>query len=66
MVYRELAEEVFPTKDFPRAWRYSSNGGPPGCYMSLSKALREMGCRSAYDPITKQWRVFAPEQREVP
>ena len=26
---------AFPEKDYPNAWRYSSNGGPPGCAMRL-------------------------------
>lgn len=38
--YQALAYRVFPPEQFPRAWRYSSNGGPPGCYMALSAALR--------------------------
>ena len=40
--YRNLANEVFPAEDYPNAWNYSSNGGPPGCYMALSSALRRM------------------------
>jgi len=41
--YFELAYQVFPQDDYPKAFRYQANGGPPGCYMALSKALREMG-----------------------
>lgn len=37
MTYYDLARSLF--KD-PRSWRYSSNGGPPGCFMTLSAALR--------------------------
>lgn len=40
MEYHCLARLVFPEKDYPRAWRYSQNGGPPGCYMALSAAIR--------------------------
>ena len=38
--YWKLAQIVFPREHMPNAWRYSSNGGPPGCYMVLSSALR--------------------------
>lgn len=38
--YHELAYRVFPPDQYPRSWNYSSNGGPPGCYMALSAALR--------------------------
>jgi len=36
-------EAVFPESDYPNAWRYSCNGGPPGCAMSFGRALRELG-----------------------
>lgn len=42
MVYADLAYKVFPQEHFPNAFRYQSNGGPPGCYMALSRAIREM------------------------
>lgn len=41
--YRELMREVFPEEQYPRAWRYQSNGGPPGCAMSFGKALKQLG-----------------------
>ena len=28
--------KVFPDK---KSWRYKTTGGPPGCYMALSRAL---------------------------
>jgi hypothetical protein len=40
-----LALRVFPEEHFPNAMRYPSRGGPPGCYMALSRALNEMGVR---------------------
>lgn len=46
---RELANywcvmrEVFPAEQYPRAWRYSQNGGPPGCAMAFGAAIRRMG-----------------------
>jgi hypothetical protein len=39
----DLEREVFPFEHFPRAANYSSNGGPPGCRMALSKAIRRYG-----------------------
>jgi hypothetical protein len=41
--YHELARLVFPEADYPRAFNGATKGGPPGCYMALSKALRELG-----------------------
>ncbi len=41
--YHELMRLVFPEREYPKAWRYSMNGGPPGCAMSFGKALRELG-----------------------
>jgi len=41
--YWTLQVAVFPESDYPRAWNYSSNGGPPGCAMSFGRALRELG-----------------------
>lgn len=43
--YATLMWRVFPEEDYPKAYRYSSNGGPPGCAMAFGRALREMGAR---------------------
>lgn len=43
MDYHTLMQRVFPEDAFPRAWRYSHNGGPPGCAMAFGKALRSVG-----------------------
>ena len=32
-----LAMAIYPDQ---KSWRYQANGGPPGCYMALSAALR--------------------------
>lgn len=48
MTYYNLMLAVFPSDEFPRAWRYQSNGGPPGCAMAFGKALREMGIREGW------------------
>lgn len=40
MSYFDLAVALWPDRS---SWNYSSNGGPPGCYMTLSAALRRGG-----------------------
>lgn len=45
MSYHELMHAVFPDADYPRAWRYGQNGGPPGCAMAFGSALRRIGAR---------------------
>lgn len=42
MSYHELAIELWPPEQHAKAWRYSSNGGPPGWAMPLGRALREL------------------------
>ncbi len=41
--YHDMLERVFPRSEYPDAWRYSSNGGPPGCAMTFGRALRMLG-----------------------
>jgi hypothetical protein len=41
--YHELMRKVFPFDEYPRAWEYQANGGPPGCVMAFGKALRKLG-----------------------
>lgn len=41
--YAKLARKVFPQAVMPRAWRYRVGGGPPGCYMVLSRVLNRDG-----------------------
>jgi len=41
--YHELINAVFPYEEYPLAWRYSNNGGPPVCAMAFGKALRKLG-----------------------
>lgn len=45
--YYAVLQEVFPTKDFPKAFRSASKGGPPGCAFAFGRALREMGIYDA-------------------
>lgn len=46
--YHEVMREVFPHDKYPRAFRYSSNGGPPGCAMAFGRAIREIGAFDNY------------------
>lgn len=41
--YYRLMELVWPFEQYPRAYRSSANGGPPGVAMAFGKALRLMG-----------------------
>ncbi|ARB05741.1 hypothetical protein [Synechococcus virus S-ESS1] len=41
--YYDLARKVFPEDQYPRAFRYRTEGGPPGCYMALSRAISRHG-----------------------
>lgn len=41
--YHDVMHEVFPRESYPRAFRYKTEGGPPGCAMAFGRALREMG-----------------------
>ena len=53
MQYYHLARAVFPIDQFPRAWGRPTRGGPPGCYMVLSRAIREHGFSMTFDPDPK-------------
>lgn len=59
--YWDLLHAVFPRIEYPRAWEYSSNGGPPGCAMAFGRALREMGGDYGPDP---ERIVYIPPRRE--
>ena len=39
--YGDLARALWPSDS--KAWSYSRNGGPPGCYMALSSGIRRGG-----------------------
>lgn len=41
--YHEVMRDVFPRDQYPKAMRYATGGGPPGCSMAFGRALREMG-----------------------
>ena len=42
MNYHSLMYALWPPEQHPKAWRYSSNGGPPGCAMAFGRALRQL------------------------
>lgn len=56
--YHELMRAVFPEDEYPNAWRYSNNGGPPGCAMAFGRALREM--RAWVGPDNEGRQVYLP------
>ena len=53
MKYYALARAVFPDDQYPHAFSGPARGGPPGCYMVLSRAIREHGFHMAFDPDPK-------------
>lgn len=59
MEYQALAYALYPPDEYPRAWRYCSHGGPPGCYMSLSAMLRRMKLPQAGGGSTRR-EVWLP------
>lgn len=38
----DLGRMLWPMDAHPKAWNYSSNGGPPGWAMSLSRAVNQL------------------------
>lgn len=40
--YHALMYKVWPSNKFPRAYRHSANGGPPGVAMVYGRALDEL------------------------
>ncbi len=42
MKYAELRDATFPTDQYPRAFNYQSNGGPPGCQMAFARAMKQL------------------------
>lgn len=57
MSYHDLALKVFPD---PSSWRYRAGGGPPGCFMTLSAALRMGGFHISYDGYGPGQRIVHP------
>ena len=42
MSYHDLMLRLWPPSAHPKAWRYSANGGPPGCAMAFGRALGQL------------------------
>ena len=59
--YYTLARRVFPVEDYPRAWEYQSNGGPPGLVLTFSPALKRAGCDTHWDGCRRY--VYVPVDR---
>jgi hypothetical protein len=55
MSFYDLAVLLYPSRD---SHRCSSNGGPPGCYMTLSATLRRGGFKEV-------WREPGPGNRRI-
>ncbi|OGT89259.1 MAG: hypothetical protein A2286_14125 [Gammaproteobacteria bacterium RIFOXYA12_FULL_61_12] len=54
MSYHSLAYKLWPPEQHPKAWNYSSNGGPPGWAMPLGRALRELKeAKLAYESVPR-------------
>jgi hypothetical protein len=52
-----LANLVWPQKTYAKAWRYQSNGGPPGWVLPLGKAIKRMNLQT--------WHKFNPRRKMV-
>jgi hypothetical protein len=63
MSFHDLALRLFPD---PRSWRYSSNGGPPGCFMTLSATLRRGGFPTYRDGPGSGHRKVYPRPSPAP
>jgi hypothetical protein len=60
--FLDVAIEGFPEQHYPRAFEYQANGGPPGCYMALGRAVREM----VNDGPIAQWHTgIGPGHRHL-
>lgn len=62
--FHRLADIVFPESEYPNAGRYAVQGGPPGCYMALSRAVREMELHVSFPGNIAGHRiVHAPREK---
>jgi hypothetical protein len=53
--FYDLAHELYPNS---KSHRRQANGGPPGCYMALSAAIRRGG-------FGESWREPGPQNRWI-
>jgi hypothetical protein len=60
--YGHLILKVWPPDKYPRAYRRSCNGGPPGVAMAFGRALREMDkANILYRPNERRERYGQPD-----
>lgn len=52
--FYELMRLVFPADQFPRAWRYSHNGGPPGGVLAFCKGLSSAGLTRYKNKVVRE------------
>ena len=55
----DLAMILYPDR---KSWRYQSNGGPPGCFMTLSAALRRHGFQVRVNGPGPGERIVVPRE----
>lgn len=55
--FDKLALALWPDA---KSHRYSANGGPPGCYMALSRALRRYGFPQSWPSVGTGNRIVMP------
>lgn len=54
--FYDLARKLYPNT---KSWAYQRNGGPPGCFISLSAALRRGGYDVSGDVGPGNRKVYA-------
>lgn len=54
MSFHDLAHALYPDD---KSWRYQANGGPPGCFMALSAALRRGNFHVSYRGVGPGSRI---------
>jgi len=59
MSFYDLAHRLYPDG---KSWRYQANGGPPGCFMALSAAVRRGGFPVSHRGIGPGNRIVHPRK----
>lgn len=63
ITFYDLAMKLYPD---PKSWRYKVDGGPPGCFMLLSAALRRGGYSETHDGPGPGHRWVYPRPSHLP
>lgn len=63
LTYHQLLHRVFPPEEYPRAYRYSCNGGPPGVAMPFRKALNALNMNERFDEMGT--RIFSKPYAQI-